>query len=233
VTALAEPPAESVVAAGKYLAVLFDPTRGWGEYVAKLAAKYPHWISSPTAPEDRERVLFGMVTNPMHLAWEVWKDAELVGIILLTDISPLVDARMHFAFFDGNLIGKTGLLRRFLAYCFTDLRFQRISVQAPVFSTIMLSYYRRKLRFRYEGELATKKHQIVAQWRRQSPGENVNVWIASVGSRRERAHWHEGQWHDVLCLRITAPEFNQGDPCPPLPSSPPPQESSGRSSATT
>ena len=209
------------VESGSYLATLFDPARGWGPLVAKLAADYPHWISSPTTVEDREKILFGLVSNPMNLAWEVWRDGQIVGVILLTDIAPLVDARLHFAFFDHNLVNKSRLLQRFLAYCFTDLRFQRISVQVPEFFGTLLSYYRRKLHFKYEGELAVKAHPTVAQMRQRSPGDEVHVWIAKSGSRRERAHWHKDKWHDVLCLRITAPEFTQGALCLPPPSSPP------------
>ena len=221
------------VESGDYLAVLFDPARGWGPLVARLAADYPHWISSPTTPEDRERILYGLVSNPMNLAWEVWRGEQIVGIILLTDLSPLVDARLHFAFFDHNLVSKTRLLRRFLAYCFTDLRFQRISVQVPEFFGTLLSYYRRKLHFKYEGESAVKEHPTVAQMRQRSPGDDVHVWIAKSGSRRERAHWHKDKWHDVLCLRVMASEFDsQGVPCPPLPSSPPSPPSPPRSSVT-
>jgi RimJ/RimL family protein N-acetyltransferase len=233
VTAIVEAPAESVVAEGGYLAVLFDPTRGWGEHVATLAAQYPHWISAPTEAVDREQILFAIVTDPKHLAWEVWRGSDIVGIILLTDISPLVDARLHFAFFDHSLTSKTRLLRRFLAYCFGELRFQRITVQVPDFVEPLISFYRRKLGFRYEGEALAREHPAVAELGAHSTGkmQHPNVWVASRGSRRERAHWHQGAWHDVVCLRITAPEFETsrlGALCPPQPSSPPPPASSDR-----
>lgn len=209
------------VTSGDYLMVLFDADRGWGEICARLASQYPHWISSPTdSDEERAQILFSILTGPTNIVWEVWKESELAGVIVLTDIIPLVDARLHFAFFDHSLVGKTRLLQRFLAYCFTDLRFQRISVQVPEFFGTLLSYYRRKLHFKYEGELTAKAHPTVAQMRQRSPGDEVHVWVAKSGSRRERAHWHKDKWHDVLCLRITAPEFQgdascRGEPPPP------------------
>ncbi len=215
---------EPAVTEGEYLAVPFDPARQWGPYIATLAARYPHWISAPTEEHEREAILLYLVTNPAHLAWEVWRGSDIVGIILLTDISPMVDARLHFAFFDNNLVNKRRLLQRFLAYCFTDLRFQRISAHVPDFTRKLESFYRRKLGFRYEGESLAKKHPAVAQWRRQSPGENIDVWVASQGSRRERAHWYQGAWHDVICLRLTGPEYESsrlGALCQPPPSSPP------------
>jgi RimJ/RimL family protein N-acetyltransferase len=208
---VAEPVPEAGIPVWDYLMVLFDPARGWGDRLATLAAKYPHWISAPTEPADRERILFALVTAPGNLAWEVWRGSDIVGVVLLTDICPLVDARLHFAFFDGSLTSKTRLLRRFLAYCFTDLRFQRITVQCPDFIETLISFYRRKLGFRYEGETLAREHPAVAELGAHSTGkmQNPNVWVASRGSRRERAHWHDGAWHDVICLRLTAPEYER------------------------
>ena len=42
------------------------------------------------------------------------------------------------------------------------------------------------------------------------PGKNepLDIVIAASGSRREAAHWHDGQWFDVLCLRQTAEEYS-------------------------
>lgn len=215
--------AEPAVVSGDYLAVLFDPSRGWGERMAQLASDYPHWFGVPMTPAERAELLFAIFSNPSHLTWEVWKEEEIVGLIVLTQIHPKMDALLHFAFFDRNLVGKTRLLQRFLAYCFTDLRFQRISVQVPEFYQTLLSYYRRKLGFRYEGETVLANHQTVGQirslmdepieaavtrFRSLSPRDKVHVWLASRGSRRERLHWHEGKWHDVLCLRLLAEEFH-------------------------
>lgn len=180
--------------------------------MAQLAADYPHWIGVETDVAQRAAILFSLFSDPRHLTWEVWKGNAIVGLIVLTDIKPTSDAILHFCFFDRVLIDKTRLLRRFLAYCFEDLRFRRISVQVPVFMGTLVSYYRRKLHFEYEGERAAKQHPTVAQMRKRSPGEEVHVWLASVGSRRERAHWFEGKWHDVLCLRLEAPASSEGDP---------------------
>lgn len=186
--------------------------------------------------EDREKILFGLVSNPLNLAWEVWREDQLVGVILLTDISPLVDARLHFAFFDHKLVSKTTLLNRFLAYCFHDLRFQRISVQVPEFFGTLLSYYQKKLKFRFEGETNLENHQMVGALDRVlamlsridvlptaelesvlrglsgrgTPRKTAHVWMASRGSRREQAHWQEEEqkWCDVFCLRLLASEFD-------------------------
>lgn len=201
---------EPSVEEGQYLAVVFDPERGGPgkiEALLRYAIEHPEWFSTPVADEDRAAVAWAILTHPQHLAWEVWRGDSLVGIILLTDISPKVDARLHYLFFDRDLVGKTRLLRRFLRYCFDDLGFQRISMWVPEYVSSLVSFARRKLKFTYEGEAALRTHPTVLQWKQRSPGDGTHVWMASQGSRRERAHFHNGEWCDVLCLRITGPEY--------------------------
>lgn len=202
---------------GEYVAVPFDRARGgdakWQTIVAAVA-EHPHWFNGPTAPEERERIAAHMLLHPDHLTWEVWKGGELVGGIMLWRISPKCDALLHFAFFDRKLLGKARLLRRFLRYCFDDLGFQRITVEVPQMRgqgmDALLGFCRSKLKFRYEGEGLARNPNVREIWepgKEKSMQVNPHVWIASQGSRRERAHYHDGAWCDVLCLRITAPEF--------------------------
>lgn len=200
----------SEVESGPYLAVLFDAERGGPEKMEALlayAAGHPEWFPVPMSPEERAVESWQMVTDPEHLAWEVWRGEVLVGILLLTDINPKVEARLHFLFFDQALIGKRKLLQRFLRYCFEDLGFQRVSLWVPEHVQTLVSFARRKLAFTYEGEVALRTHPTVLQWKRKSPGDAIEVWMAKQGSRKERAHWHAGAWTDVVCLRVTAPEF--------------------------
>ena len=205
-TAALEPSVEE----GTYLAVVFDPERGGpGKLEALLAyaVAHPEWFSTPVAEEDRAEVAWSILSHPQHLAWEVWRGEALVGILLLTDISPKVDARLHFLFFDRNLVGKVRLLRRFLRYCFDELGFQRITIWVPEYVGPLISFARRKLKFTYEGELALRTHPTVLRLNAQSPGDRYHTWMASMASRRERSHWGNGAWHDTVCLRLTAPEF--------------------------
>lgn len=199
----------------KYVAKLFDPTRDWSVPIRALAEAYPHWIDIPTTVEQREQMLWGLVTSPNHLAWEVWKEQEWVGIILLTDVSPLVGARLHIAFVDRNLVSKTRLIRRFLRYCFTELHFQRMTVHVPVFVWTLSNYFRKKHGFKFEGEGLVDR-EILARIGPQTDPLNPRKmigpapWIASVGSRNERAHWDPKTqtWADVYRLRLLASEFD-------------------------
>lgn len=172
------------------------------------ALEHPQWFGVESTAEHRAEAAYWLLTQPNHLTWEVWRGEELVGILLLWRITPKVDALFHFAFFDANLVGKTRLLRRFLRYCFEELGFQRISLEVPEDVKQLISFARRKLSFRFEGELAVKSHPLVANLERATGSSgNPHVWVASQGSRRERAHWRDGRWLDVICLRLTAPEF--------------------------
>ena len=193
------------------MAVPFDPERGGLEkanLILEHAVQHPEWFPVPLSEEQRAESAWMVITHPLHLSWEVWRGEDLVGILLLTDIVPQVEARLHFLFFDRSLVGKTRLLTRFLRFCFEDLGFQRIGLWVPEFVKTLESFARRKLKFTYEGEAALRMHKTVLQWKERSPGDNIEVWMARRGSRRERAHWHADGWHDVICLRLTAPEFH-------------------------
>lgn len=176
--------------------------------ILENAAQDAKFFGGDQFDEDgRRQYALWLVTHPEHLVWEVWRGEEFVGILLLRRITPKVDALLHFAFFDRNLVGKVKLLRQFLRYCFEDLGFQRISMEVPEFVDQLVSFIRRKLAFRFEGEAAVRAHPLFAELHAASKPENLHVWIAKHGSRRQRAYWRNGVWHDVLCLRLTAPEF--------------------------
>lgn len=177
------------------------------------AVAHPEWFGAESDPEARRQSALWLLTNPYHLTWEVWRGSELVGILLLWRITPKVDAVVHFVFFDRNLVGKVRLLRNFLRYCFEELGFQRLSMEVPEDVEKLISFARRKLAFRYEGEGAVQSHPLVADLERwRGKDGKPHVWAASVGSRRERAHWRNGEWLDVVCLRLLAPEFREQYP---------------------
>lgn len=200
----------------EYLATPYEPERGGPEKVELIlahAAAHPQWFNGPSTPEERGALAFWLLHHPEHLTWEVWRGGELVGILLLRKITPKTDALLHFVFFDHNLVGKVGLLRRFLGYCFKDLGFQRITMEIPEDVDKLVSFARRKLAFRFEGESAVKSHPLIADLERATgKSGNPHTWVASQGSRRERAHWRDGVWVDLICLRLTAPEYQERYP---------------------
>lgn len=210
-TAVAAPPPPC-------FAVPLDLTTATGE--AKLELILAHAMRDPQLfggdqfdEAGRAQYAYWLVTHPQHLVWEVWRGEELVGILLLHRITPKVDALLHFVFFDRNLVGKVRMLRRFLRTCFEELGFQRISMEVPEPVEKLVSFARRKLFFKYEGEQAVRSHPLIADLERAAGSSaNPHIWASRVGSRRERAYWRDGAWHDVICLRLTAPEFGEQFP---------------------
>lgn len=201
--------------------------------ILDAVVKHPYWFSAPSTADERRKAAAWLLTSPENLTWEVWRGGDLVGILLLWRVSPKVDALFHFVFFDQNLVGKRTLLVKFLGYCFTELGFRRLTMEVPEFVRTLISFARRKLGFHFEGENRTVDHPAVQALGSGTTGrmQHPNLWVAQQGSRREGAHWHNGTWHDVICLRLTAEEYSAfiaagGKSCQPQLSAPSPLPSS-------
>lgn len=199
-----------------YLAIPFDWQRGgqekW-EILAQMAADRPHWFSGPTTDPERRQIVAYLLTHPEHLVWEVWRGGAFVGILMLQRIAPKADALLHFVFVDRSLSGKAKLIQRFCGYCFEDLGLQRLSLEVPEYLQTLASFARRKLDFRFEGE-GLEPHPVERIMLTPTRVKVVNPhqWLAERGARREQAHWCDGKWYDVLCLRLLAREYRELHP---------------------
>jgi RimJ/RimL family protein N-acetyltransferase len=181
-----------------YMALPFDRVRLGPERCAQILqtfCEHPSWMTLPFEPAVMKLVAAKILTNPENRVMEVWKGGEFVGLLLLTGITPGVDALVHFVFFDRNLVGKRGLILNWLDQCFEEFQLQRVSLEVPETVEVLASFARRKLGFKYEGEDRdpTLKHQDA-------------VHQAKQGSRKEKAHFDKGEWHDILRLRLLREE---------------------------
>ena len=170
-----------------------DPSRNQrilDEFVA-----HPEWCTMPLESDELRVVAAAALTAHDSMAWECWREGELVGILLLTRVVPKVDALFHFLFFDHNLVGKRQLLWQFFWRCFKDLQLHRISMEA---SEHQIKYIRfcRTLGFKYEGE---DKPGVIGDSAKlgRDPMET-----ARHGSRREQAYRHQDKWLDIQLLRL-------------------------------
>lgn len=163
------------------------------------------FCQTPLTPEEQRVQGAWLVTNPRHLPFGIWRGGDLVGLIILTDVVPGVDALMHFLFIDGKMKSKRTILIEFMGMAFHQLGFERLTMHAPDFKGGYLDFLRVKLGFRFEGEPMAAEH-LEAQ-KLAPPGQRPHVWLARFGSRRERTHFHDGAWHDTLCVRILKPEY--------------------------
>ncbi len=173
--------------------------------IAGLANMFPVLHSL----DERRVIVAQTLVDPANLAWEIWRDGTLVGILLLTRIVRGVDALAHLAFFDKKLVGKRALLRNMIAQAFRDLELQRLSVEIPAHLEPLIRFVRTKLGFQFEGEAQAAEHPALKGL--PSGINNAPRWLAHWGSRRERMHFDGTTWQDVICLRVLASDLEQTD----------------------
>lgn len=130
--------------------------------------------------------------------WEVWRDADLVGILLLNEVVPFIDARCHFLFFDDALADKRQLCLNLMGWAFEHIPVETLRVELPTYARALLKYVR-KLGFRFEGELRP------FSWPQDA--DQLDMELAKLGSRKHRATLYDGVWHDMLLLSVTKDEF--------------------------
>lgn len=86
--------------------------------------------------------------RPTGLIWEV----DDVGIFLLTDITPGVEAKVHFTFWDGRLRGREFLTREMCAYVMKEYQLHKLIAEIPLYSRPANSFAER-VGLKWEGRL--------------------------------------------------------------------------------
>ena len=171
---------------------------------------FPEFLAYPHDPEQARALGARLLTNPEHITFGTYNGADLTGVIMLTRVSPRMDALLHFMFLDRDLVGKRKLLRNFIGFCFADLGFNRLSMEVPDIKIQkedggetrglrLERFARRALGFRLEGEIRDRNPEL--------PKALSNDWVARQGSRREQAYFDGERWHDVILLRLLAREW--------------------------
>jgi hypothetical protein len=153
----------------------------------------PNTVSVPCNNGERKVFLAGVITDPSNRAWTVWHGSDLMGMLLLTNITPNVDALCHFAFFDRQLFGRKALIWNMIGVIFKELQLRRISVEIPEYLAPLIRFVRSKLHFKYEGEGLTSAE------------------AARIGARREQAFWRSDteEWVDYVRMRLLKTEYLQ------------------------
>lgn len=163
----------------------------------------------PGTLEERQILIASVLSDPLNRAWLVWNGVTMTGTLLLTHIVPKIDAQAHFVFFDRTLFGRKALIWNLIGKVFQEFDLQRLTVEVPEYLTPLYKFVRKKLNFRLEGEPVAEMHPLVTD--KLAPYvPNAPVWVARVGSRRERACWNPETetWSDVLRLRLLRQEFD-------------------------
>jgi hypothetical protein len=174
---------------------------------------HPYWVTVPLDEVGRRIHFTWILTDPKNRIREVWNGGELVGMLYLGDIVPYVSATVHWIFLDQKLAGKRRLLWAWMGECFREFDLQRLTFYAPDFLPVIEEYARRRFGFRYEGEVLVESDETIARSRHLHGKEKFTPItspsrIARFGSRRERSHWHNGEWRDIIVLRLLRSEYD-------------------------
>lgn len=85
-----------------------------------------------------------------------WVVDDFIGVFYITDISPGLDAKCHFTFFDKKLQGRSDLFRELIRYVFAKYKFRRLTAEVPM-------YLNRRLREFLEKEVGLKREGFKRQ----------------------------------------------------------------------
>ena len=151
----------------------------------------------------RMQIIAAALTAPTSRAWEVWcsNGAEMTpsGMILLTDISPGLDAKGHYVFFDERLGDKTEVLQDVIAWIFADHEgwdgLARLTIEVPAPFVALARHATRRLGFG-----GAFKHRV---------SERLTLQVEGV--KRGAVKWR-GTPQDVLVLGLLAPERTHSVP---------------------
>lgn len=180
--------------------------------------EHPFWFSTPMDHAAIRESAAWLLTHPEHQKHEIWLGGRLVGMILLSRLSPGVDALLHFTLFGVSLLSARTLLWNFIGHhCFGTLGLQRVSFEVPEHVTTLAKFMRSRLAFRYEGEVCLDStpfagHLIehlrdkrkAGRWHMTDPASS----LAKLGARREASHWDGERYRDVLLLRLLKSEYD-------------------------
>jgi hypothetical protein len=189
------------------IAVPFEPTP-----VEKLAlivnkcCEHRAWFSDydwEKGEAHRRTMVIARLSNASSKSWEVYRDGVIVGLLHADEITPRVDCRCHFIFFDHELRDKRQLCRATMRWLFEHYDLHTLRVQIPTYAAKLAGFARKALSFKYEAE------NRPFSW--PSSSAPLDADAAKLGSRLHHAIFHDGKWHDLLLLSLTRDEFEQGE----------------------
>lgn len=179
----------------------FDIER-WSDLLSKVAEHRP-WYSDEIWADEEERR--NAATKHIAVAlesgkvWEVFKGAELVGIILVEQLNYGRSGTCHFVFFDRQLANKRQLCLNTMHHLFETHNLEILRVEIPTYAKALANWVRKKLGFRWEAETRSLSGTT----------KRLTAEQAAVGSRKYHVTKYKGEWHDLLLLSVTREEFAQ------------------------
>jgi RimJ/RimL family protein N-acetyltransferase len=108
-----------------------------------------------------------------------------VGLILITDIVPGVEARMHLSFWDSKLSGREPIVREAIKWITETLNVRRVSVPVRADARAMKSFLER-VGLYFEG--------VLKNWiRREDDGRFYDLYLFGITNQEIDPHWLAGR----------------------------------------
>ena len=185
------------------VAVPFDPTALEKlAFIVNKCCEHRAWFSDTDwalGDTHRRALVIRRLSDIDSASWEVYRGADLVGILHADEIVPKQDARCHFLFFDRELRDKRQLCRATMAHLFARYELHVLRAEIPTYANKLLGFTRKACGFRFESEARA------FSW--PSSAAPLTADVARLGSRKHHAILHQGVWHDLLLLSVTRDEF--------------------------
>ena len=179
----------------------FDYAR-WSDLLTKIAEHRPWYDDNIWEdPELRKNVATAHLAKAMQHGklWEVFRGAELIGILLVERLNYGRSGTCHFVFFDRQLANKRQLCLNTMRHLFEVDDLEVLRTEIPTYAKALANWTRKKLGFRWESE-----SRILTGTSKQLSADD-----AALGSRKFHAMKYKDEWHDLLLLSITREEFQE------------------------
>jgi RimJ/RimL family protein N-acetyltransferase len=180
----------------------------------RLVAHDSYWSDYQAG---RREIAASLLTDTNNIVLEIWRkndptpEAQPVGLVMFTHITPYTDCQFHPIFFDGqlsNALGKRNILLSLLSWAFRALQVERVSAEIPEFAGPLIHYARKKLGFRFEAEgRSIERWTKGSRHRAEKVQQTPTAAQAALGSRKHRIVRYRGQWSDLILLSVTRDEF--------------------------
>jgi RimJ/RimL family protein N-acetyltransferase len=177
------------------------PVEKFSALVEKLCQHDPwFWDGIRDDPQARRQAVIAYLADAHNFGkcWEVWRDDEVIGVLVLNEMTPFLSARAHFVFTDSALSDKKDLCLALMKQAFESIPLEVIRVELPAYAKALLKFIR-KLGFKWESE------DREFSW--PADAAPLTEQLAKLGSRKHHGTLYRGTWHDILLLSVTRAEF--------------------------
>lgn len=109
------------------------------------------WTDIKDEKDFMNILMYDAPDNTVEARGLFWVIDDFVGVFYLTDIKPMIDAKVHYSFFDRRQKGRSDLVRKMLEYAFNRYKFRRLSAEIPMHASRSVFNFAESVGFRAEG----------------------------------------------------------------------------------